>query len=152
VDELVPAGWDLVSAICSDESPIDAIDLAAGETVTCTFINEREDDYDGPGDGGGFDSPFDDAGDPGAPAPTAPGGTAGTNDQTGTQSPAAPAPQPAIENNTPARPDEPTGPVALDQLPRTGQGLDRATVFGGLLLMLGGLTVIFGQRRRAHKA
>jgi Prealbumin-like fold domain len=42
VDETVPAGWNLVSATCDDDSPISAIDLQDGETVTCTFHNARE--------------------------------------------------------------------------------------------------------------
>ena len=37
----VPAGWDLTSATCSDGSPITAIVLGAGETVTCTFNNRQ---------------------------------------------------------------------------------------------------------------
>ena len=41
VAELALAGWDLTSATCSDTSPITAIDLAAGETVTCVFTNTR---------------------------------------------------------------------------------------------------------------
>ena len=32
-------GWALVDASCSDGSPVNAIDLAPGEDVTCTFIN-----------------------------------------------------------------------------------------------------------------
>jgi uncharacterized repeat protein (TIGR01451 family) len=40
VAETTPAGWDLTSA-CSDGSPISNIDLAPGETVTCTFTNRR---------------------------------------------------------------------------------------------------------------
>ncbi len=39
VSEIVPAGWDLTSAVCSDGSPRNAIALAAGETVTCVFTN-----------------------------------------------------------------------------------------------------------------
>jgi len=39
VAEIVPAGWQLASATCTDGSPVNAIDLAAGETVTCTFVN-----------------------------------------------------------------------------------------------------------------
>jgi len=39
VSENVPAGWQLQSATCSDGSAVDAIDLGAGETVTCTFTN-----------------------------------------------------------------------------------------------------------------
>ena len=62
VNELVPAGWDLVSAVCSDQSPVNAIVLAAEETVTCTFTNEKEvyDQYPGDPDFD-FDTPFDDA-------------------------------------------------------------------------------------------
>jgi len=41
VAETVPTGWDLTSAVCSDGSPITSIDLAAGETVTCTFTNTK---------------------------------------------------------------------------------------------------------------
>ncbi len=158
VNELIPDGWDLVSAVCSDQSPVNAILLGAGETVICTFTNEQEaNDYDQyPGDNDfDFDTPFDDAGDPGTPTPTT--DTAGTNDQTGTQAPAAPAPQPAIGNNvvennvTVAQPD-PAAPVALDQLPRTGQGIERMTMLGGLLMIVGGMAVMAGRRRREHKA
>jgi CSLREA domain-containing protein len=39
VSETVPAGWDQVSATCSDGSDPSAIALAAGEHVTCTFTN-----------------------------------------------------------------------------------------------------------------
>ncbi len=42
VSETVPAGWDLESAICSDQSPADAISLQAGEVVTCVFTNEKD--------------------------------------------------------------------------------------------------------------
>ena len=35
----MPANWELTSVTCDDQSPIDAIDLSVGETVTCTFIN-----------------------------------------------------------------------------------------------------------------
>ncbi|MEM2850165.1 MAG: DUF5979 domain-containing protein [Candidatus Bathyarchaeia archaeon] len=38
--ETVPAGWDLTSAVCSDGSPVNAIDLNPGETVTVTFTNK----------------------------------------------------------------------------------------------------------------
>ena len=41
VDESVPEGWSLESATCSDESSPGSIDLNAGETVTCVFINVR---------------------------------------------------------------------------------------------------------------
>ncbi|NTW89289.1 MAG: VWA domain-containing protein [Candidatus Moranbacteria bacterium] len=39
VSEAVPTGWTQVSAVCSDQSPIGAISLQAGETVTCVFTN-----------------------------------------------------------------------------------------------------------------
>lgn len=39
VSETVPAGWQLDSATCDDGSPVGAIDLEAGESVTCTFAN-----------------------------------------------------------------------------------------------------------------
>ena len=39
VVELAKAGWDLSTATCSDGSPVEAISLQAGETVTCTFTN-----------------------------------------------------------------------------------------------------------------
>jgi hypothetical protein len=46
VAETVPAGWNLVSGTCVDtigtNSTPGSIDLAAGETVTCTFHDERE--------------------------------------------------------------------------------------------------------------
>jgi uncharacterized repeat protein (TIGR01451 family) len=42
VSETVPDGWTLVSAVCDDESDIDAIELDEGETVTCTFTNEQD--------------------------------------------------------------------------------------------------------------
>ncbi len=43
VAELTPPdGWVLAGASCSDGSPITAISLQAGETVTCTFTNVLE--------------------------------------------------------------------------------------------------------------
>ena len=41
VAETVPTGWDLISATCSDNSPIGAIDLNGGENITCTFTNRQ---------------------------------------------------------------------------------------------------------------
>ena len=41
VSEVVPAGWALTSAVCSDESSPSSISLAAGETVTCVFTNTK---------------------------------------------------------------------------------------------------------------
>ena len=37
----IPDGWDLTSATCTDGSPVTAISLQAGETVTCTFNNRQ---------------------------------------------------------------------------------------------------------------
>jgi plastocyanin len=42
VSEGAVAGWDSTSAICSDSSPISAIVVSAGETVTCTFTNTQQ--------------------------------------------------------------------------------------------------------------
>jgi hypothetical protein len=42
VAETVPTGWNLVSATCDDGSDPASIGLSAGETVTCTFVDERE--------------------------------------------------------------------------------------------------------------
>lgn len=41
VVETLPAGWVQLSAVCDDGSSPDAIDLAAGEVVVCTFTNAR---------------------------------------------------------------------------------------------------------------
>ena len=41
VAEIVPDGWNLVAALCDNNSPVDAIELTAGETVTCTFSNQQ---------------------------------------------------------------------------------------------------------------
>ena len=43
VSESVPAGWTLISATCSDGSNPASIDLSAGETVLCVFINLKQD-------------------------------------------------------------------------------------------------------------
>jgi Prealbumin-like fold domain len=42
VTETVPAGWNLVSSTCNDGSSPASIGLSAGETVTCTFHDARE--------------------------------------------------------------------------------------------------------------
>lgn len=47
VAETVPTGWTQASATCSDGSPPNAINLSSGETVTCTFVNQKQ------GGGGG---------------------------------------------------------------------------------------------------
>lgn len=41
VSELALPGWDLASVTCSDQSAVTAINISAGETVTCTFTNEK---------------------------------------------------------------------------------------------------------------
>ena len=41
VSEAAQAGWDQTSAVCDDGSPVSAISLQAGETVTCTFTNTK---------------------------------------------------------------------------------------------------------------
>lgn len=45
--ESVPGGWVQASATCNDGSPINAINVSVGETVTCTFVNQMQ------GSGGG---------------------------------------------------------------------------------------------------
>ena len=40
VAESTPPGWDTTST-CSDGSPVSNIDIAPGETVTCTFVNRQ---------------------------------------------------------------------------------------------------------------
>jgi uncharacterized repeat protein (TIGR01451 family) len=42
VSETVPDGWELDSATCSDQSDPSAVSLQAGETVTCTFNNQKD--------------------------------------------------------------------------------------------------------------
>ena len=37
----IPSTWSLTSATCDDGSPVNAISLQEGETVTCTFNNTR---------------------------------------------------------------------------------------------------------------
>ena len=38
----LPSGWVLVGATCSDGSPVSAIELGFGETVTCTFTDTNK--------------------------------------------------------------------------------------------------------------
>lgn len=42
VAETAVSGWTQTSATCSDGSPVTAIDVAPGETVTCTFTNTKQ--------------------------------------------------------------------------------------------------------------
>src|SRR5205085_1488244 len=41
LDETVPSGWDLTSASCDDGNALSHIEIAPGETVTCTFTNRK---------------------------------------------------------------------------------------------------------------
>lgn len=41
VSETVPAGWDFINSSCSDGSDPDAIALAPGKTITCSFTNRQ---------------------------------------------------------------------------------------------------------------
>jgi hypothetical protein len=41
-EETVPDNWNLDSATCDDGSGVDAIELSAGETVTCRFVDSQE--------------------------------------------------------------------------------------------------------------
>jgi hypothetical protein len=41
VAETLPVGWLQLSATCSDGSPVTNVNVSAGETVTCTFVNQR---------------------------------------------------------------------------------------------------------------
>jgi hypothetical protein len=40
--ETVPAGWNLASQACDNGDTADSVTLAAGDDVTCTFVNEIE--------------------------------------------------------------------------------------------------------------
>ena len=41
IAENVPTGWELNSATCDNGEAVDSIDLEPGETVTCTFEDEK---------------------------------------------------------------------------------------------------------------
>ncbi len=41
VAETVPTGWDLASSTCTDQSTPAAITVGPGQTVTCTFVNNK---------------------------------------------------------------------------------------------------------------
>ena len=41
LSETVPSGWSQASAICSDGSLVSNISVSAGESITCTFINNH---------------------------------------------------------------------------------------------------------------
>ncbi len=46
VSETIPQGWDLTNTICSDGSPINAINLQPGEIITCVFTNTQRGSID----------------------------------------------------------------------------------------------------------
>jgi hypothetical protein len=50
VSETVPAGWSLQSATCDNGDDPSSIDLEAGETVTCTFVNDELPEEPEPGE------------------------------------------------------------------------------------------------------
>jgi hypothetical protein len=171
VNEIVPDGWSLVSAMCDNGSPVDSIVLSAGETVTCTFTDEElppPRPYDTYDDDAGdpnfdFDTPFDDASDgPSSTTDDGPGtdvSGAGQN----ADSPAA-AESPVVsevgvsnfggsggfggeaEADPGISPDPGVLPQALSYLPRTGAGIGLAGT--GLLLMAGGLVILLLRPRR----
>jgi hypothetical protein len=110
------------------------------DIVTPPTYGQDPDDDDAPED------PYDISGGNG---PTL-GDTAGDTDQTGTPAPATP--EPVVENNVVENAPAPApAPVSLDQLPRTGLGLDRLTAIGALLLILGGISLA-SRRRRPNQA
>ncbi len=130
-----------------------------GDGISDGFLNVRDvappdgddpdDTYDDdPGDPDfDFETPFDDAdGNQPAPADEPAGTTAGVTDQPGPSGGVL-----AIAGETvvqPARPGE-TAPAALDELPRTGLPVVQARAFGAGLIVLGGMIVRAGARRRA---
>lgn len=130
------AGWT-TTVECTDGSDPDAIDLAAGETVTCVFTNTRIPAVDPPvipADNGGGD-PSDPATETEGATQTQGGNPTNTPVEVATDSvPPADVPK-AIVPATIAQ----TSPTAADELPRTGTNGLREETLLGLLLMLAGL-------------
>ena len=118
----LPTGWSLSGAICTDGSPVDAIEVEAGDEVTCTFVNSKV-SVDGADDTQGDN-------------PTPPL----------QQVPVVPTP-PAVVPQTTSLPTT-SSPVAGAELPRTGAGLKDQT-FLALLLMLAGVSARTVSRRRS---
>jgi hypothetical protein len=163
VAESVPDGWTLDSVSCVNqdgevEDPANIV-LTAGETVTCVFIDVlEEDDDDGydqyPGDSDfDFDTPFDNAGDPVAPAPAATvGGTNAGDANVGIQQPQS-GDLLAVAGDTQPAPAGDAAPSALGELPRTGAGIRDLTMLAGVMVLIGGLVLLAKPRRRtAHQA
>ena len=109
-------------------------------TVPPTYGQDPDDDLP-------VEDPYDLAGDPGGPA--TPIDTAGNNNQTGTEQPAAPAPSNDVLENNVTVPQPAPSPGTL---PRTGRGLDQVAKFGAIMLFLGGIAVMTGRRRRDQQA
>ena len=42
IAEIIPAGWNLMGASCSDGSALNSLELSAGENLTCTFTNVKK--------------------------------------------------------------------------------------------------------------
>src|SRR3989344_660271 len=63
--EIVPEGWDLASAVCSDESNPASIGLGGDETVTCIFTNTAEEVTQCSDQGDNDDDELIDSADPG---------------------------------------------------------------------------------------
>ncbi len=134
----IPADWTLTGATCTDNSPVTAINLAAGEQVTCTFVNTLT------------VTPANDppANDPPAtnPPPTE------VESQTATSTPGD-NPTPPLQTvpvSTPVVPAPVTGSTPAtsgQELPRTGAAGLREEALLGLLLMLAGLLARGAGRR-----
>ena len=135
-----------------------SVDLVAGTVVfdvadgpvTCTYTLSAEaddDDYDQyPGDDDfDFEPPFtdDDDDDDEAPAVVA-GDNQNNPNGSGSNDPGLGA---AGDPGVPAPAGDVT-PQAADQLPRTGGGLTRLGLMGGLLMILVGAAALLGARRR----
>lgn len=156
VAETVPDGWELQSAVCDDDDGDDpaSINLEAGETVTCVFTNELEDEDDGynqyPGDDDfDFDTPFDNDPDPQG-STNDDGGNDGEESEEEDELTVAgdtTAGDPAGDRAGGPAPAG-TAPVALTELPRTGAGIGYLTMVAGLLIILGGSASLAGHRRR----
>jgi LPXTG-motif cell wall-anchored protein len=169
VNEIVPDGWSLVSAACDDGSPIAAIVLAAGETVTCTFTDERvPTPYDTYDDDPGapdfdFDTPFDDTGTGSGASDNPVTEVAGASQNQPDDSPSASGDQNVAvdqagwsggdqNGDTSADPDAGVGsavsPLTLSSLPRTGTAPSQLLTLGFLLMALGVVTLGTCRRRR----
>ena len=177
VQEVLPVpGFMLTSLTCTDPTQnttttlvtgLAAINLAAGETVECTFVNVR------PGDGGddyGTDPralpterPYEPA--PGSQPAGDTGQSGGVQEQPATEPPTSPDPVAEVAGDTEvvipvaAPADEPANVVdtvveavqSQIDLPRTGAELIQQLI-AGLILTGGGLVLLALRRRRSPSA